>query len=170
MLVRLVNERRSREIWGSASFEKAFIAFSPWGVRSAPSLPSTLEISKDCCARATQIPRTPEIRSGSSSHHNRSQCATTNTGCATVPAGGLSSHPTESAAIAASGDDNPGLARHPETSAFCEVKDPGELRDAWRPLRRNNRASGSLPHSPTHPHAKIPSLLSILPCLTPTHA
>src|SRR5580700_5221056 len=35
---------------------------------------------------------------------------------------------------------------HPEARGFCGPKDPGEPRDASRSLRRNNRASGSLPY------------------------
>ena len=35
---------------------------------------------------------------------------------------------------------------HPEATALSSLKDPGEPRDVPRPLRHNNRASGSLPY------------------------
>ena len=48
---------------------------------------TTLEIAKDCRVPAREIPRTPETRSVASSRHNRSQCATTDRGCARVRGG-----------------------------------------------------------------------------------
>jgi hypothetical protein len=35
---------------------------------------------------------------------------------------------------------------HPEQASFAQARDLGEPREASRTLRRNNRASGSLPY------------------------
>jgi hypothetical protein len=42
------------------------------------------------------------------------------------------------------------LGRHPEQAFLCAARDLGEPRDASRPLRRINRAFGSLPYQLHH--------------------